>query len=121
MNRILLHNLEIKTLKVIPMLLSLVALLNTILSYFGIEVPLLSYIGGVSILPLIFLYLSSYAFQFCECHRMFLHYVSVTWILNIIDYYWGIPVSDKGMFLIYMTISGVFLFVILYMHLRKQG
>ena len=119
MDRITLHNLEIKTIKVIPMFLALVAVANTTLSYFDIDWPILSYIGGVSILPLIFLYLSSYAFQFCEYHRMFLHYVTLTWILNIIDYYWGIPVSDKNMFLIYMVITGVFLFIVLYMYIRS--
>jgi hypothetical protein len=120
MDRIRLHNLEIKVIKVIPMLLALTALLNTLLSYFYMEVPLLSYIGGVSILPLLFLYLSSYSFNFCEYHRMFLHYVTLTWVLNIIDYYWGIPVSDKNLFLLYMIIAGIFLFVILYLYLKSR-
>lgn len=121
MDRILLHNLEIKTIKVIPMLLALITLLNTLLSYFDIDAPILSYIGGISILPLIFLYLSSYTFEFCEYHRMFLHYVTVNWILNIIDYYYGIPVSNKNMFLIYMIITGIFLFMILYLYLKSRN
>ena len=120
MNKTTLHSLEIKTIKVIPMLLALVALTNTILSYFDIDAPILSYLGGVSILPLIFLYLSSYSFSFCEYHRMFLHYVTLNWILNIIDYYWGIPVSNKNLFLIYMIIAGIFMFVILYLYLKSR-
>ena len=115
-----LHKWVLLTLKVIPMLLAAIALLNTILSYWDIDIPLLSYLGGVSLFPLIFLYLSSYAFKFCACHRMFLHYVSVTWILNIIDYYIGIPVSNKELFLLYMILSGMFLFIILYLHLTKR-
>jgi hypothetical protein len=118
MNRIRLHNLEIKTIKVIQMLLALTALLNTLLSYFGIDLVILSYLGGVSVFSLVFLYLSSYAFEFCECHRMFLHYVSLNWVLNIYDYYIGIPVSDKEMLMIYLVITGVFLFIILYLDLR---
>lgn len=116
MDRILLHSIVIKLLKIIPMLLALTALLNTLLSYFYMEVPLLSYIGGVSILPLLFLYLSSYAFGFCSYHRMFLHYVLVNWILNIYDYYIGIPLSDKDLLMMYLIITGIFLFVILYLH-----
>ena len=119
MDRIRLHNLEIKVIKVIPMLLALTALLNTILSYFYMEVPLLSYIGGVSILPLLFLYLSSYAFGFCSYHRMFLHYVSVNWVLNIYDYYIGIPLSDKELLMIYLIITGIFIFIILYLHQKS--
>ena len=114
-----LYKVEICFLKVIPMLLALTALLNTLLSYFDIDAPLLSYIGGISLLPLLFLYLSSYVFKFCEYHRMFLHYVSVNWILNIIDYYWGIPVSNKNLFLLYMVITGIFLFLILYYHQKE--
>ena len=116
-----LHKYNLYLLKVIPMLLALVHLLNTLLSYFDIDVPLLSYIGGVSILPLLFFYLASYAFRFCEYHRIFLHYITINWILNIIDYYWGIPVSDKELFLIYMVIAGVSLFLVLYLYLKTKN
>ena len=119
MDRILLHSIVLKLLKIIPMLLALTALLNTLLSYFYVEVPLLSYIGGVSILPLLFLYLSSYAFGFCSYHRMFLHYVLINWVLNIYDYYIGIPLSDKELLMLYLIITGVFLFIILYLHQKS--
>lgn len=119
-DRLLLHKILILLIKVIPMILSLLAVLNTVLSYFYIDLPLLSYIGGVSVLSLTFFYISSYVFRFCEYHRMFLHYITLNWILNIIDYYWGIPVSDKGLFLIYMAITGIFLFIILYLYLKRK-
>lgn len=115
-----LHKSMLLLLKVIPMLLAASALLNTMLSYFYIDWPILSYIGGVSIFSLVFLYLASYAFKFCVCHRMFLHYVTLNWVVNIIDYYWGIPVSNKEMFLFYMIMTGVFLFLILYLYLRDK-
>ena len=115
-----LHKTLIYLLKIIPMLLASIAMLNTVLSYWNIDIPLLSYIGGVSLFPLLFLYLASYAFKFCLYHRMFLHYITITWVLNIIDYYYGIPVSNKTMFLVYMFISGIFLFVILYLHLKEK-
>lgn len=118
-----LYKSVIIAIRVIPMLLAAVALLNTMLSYFGIDAPILSYIGGVSLFPLIFLYLSSYAFRFCEYHRMFLHYVSVNWVLNIYDYYIGIPISEKGIFMLYTILTCIFLFLILYYHqkCRKDG
>lgn len=115
------YKLEIMFLKVIPMLLALTALLNTIFSYFDIDTVFLSYIGGVSILPFTFLYLSSYVFRFCGWHRLFLHYVLVNWILNIIDYYIGIPVSDKSLFILYIAITGIFLFLLLYMRQKSKG
>ena len=76
------------------MIYALLSLLNTILSYFNINVDILSYIGSVSLVTLVLLYITSYVFSFCEYHRVFIHYTTITWILNIIDLYIGIPVSN---------------------------
>lgn len=86
--------LLILMLKYIPMLISLVYVLNTALSYFYIDIPVLSNIAGMSILPWIFMYLSSIVFKFCLYHKMFLYYILVTDMINIIDYYINIPVED---------------------------
>lgn len=86
------YKLLILMLKYIPMLISLVYVLNTALSYFYIDIPVLSNLAGMSILPWIFMYLSATVFRFCLYHKMFLHYILVTDIINIIDYYIGIPI-----------------------------
>lgn len=118
----ILHKFVLFILKVIPMLLAEIALLNTALSYWDIDVPLLSYLGGISLFPLIFLYLASYAFKFCKCHRMFLHYVSVTWVMNIYDYYIGIPISNKELIMVALIIFCIFFFLVLYCHQQhKKG
>ena len=71
----MLKKLLILFLKVIPMMLAGLAFINTVLAYFEIYPEWLAYIGGTSVLTLMFLYLASYVFKFCEYHRMFLHYV----------------------------------------------
>lgn len=113
-----LYKPELYLLKVIPMLLALIAFLNTVLSYFDIDLVIWSYIGRVSLLPLIFLYMSSYVFKFCEYHRMFLHYVVVTSVLNVYDYYVGIPISDRELLVLHMIVAGISLFVILYLYVK---
>lgn len=113
-----LYKCEILLLKILPMLIALVHLLNTIFSYFGIDFILFSYIGGMSFLPLVFLYLSSYVFQFCEYHRMFLHYTVITNLINIYDYYIGIPISIRGLFCIHFVVTGGCLFLILYLYVK---
>lgn len=115
-----LYKVELGLLKVIPMILALTALLNSILSYFGIDLYILSYIGGVSIFTMLFLYLSSYVFKFCEYHRMFLHYIVSTWIINITDYYVGIPISDLEYLCLQMIIAGISLFIILYLYVKSH-
>lgn len=114
-----LYKIELYLIKVIPIVISMVYLLSTVLSYFDMDWPVLSYLGGMSILPLLFLYVSSYVFRFCEYHRMFLHYISLNWILDVVDYNYGIPLSNRNLFLLYMIITGIFLFLILYMHQRE--
>lgn len=116
-----LYKLTIFSLKLIPMLLALCALVNTVFSFYGIRFDVLSVFGGVSFLNLIFLYLVSYVFRFCIYHRMFLHYVLVTDILNVIDFYIGIPLSDRALFGAHIAITGIFLFLILYFYYNRNA
>jgi hypothetical protein len=105
-------------LKIIPIVLTIICMLNILLSYYNIDLPFLSYL--MVFILFIFIYLASYAFKFCKYHRLFLHYVTINWLLNIIDYYWGIPVSNKEMLMIYVIIIGIFIFLLLYIHLRDK-
>jgi uncharacterized integral membrane protein len=115
-----LYKIELYLLKVIPITLALIHLLNTILSYFNIDLILFSYLGGVSLLPLIFLYISSYVFKFCEYHRMFLHYIVVNNSITLYDYYIGIPIKDLSLLILHLILAGIFLFIILYCHVRHN-
>ena len=108
------------TLKVIPMLLALSAIVGMSLDFLGRDSSLFSFIGGVSFLPLLFLYVASYVFRFCEYHRMFLHYVVANNFLTYIDYYVGIPVSDKTLFMIHVILIGLFLFLVLYFYRSER-
>lgn len=115
-----LYKVEILLLKIIPMLLAGIHLLNSTLSYFYIDCYILSYIGSVSLIPLSFLYLSSYVFGFCAYHRMFLHYTLCNQMIILYDYYIGIPVEDLRLLVIHLGVAGVFLFVILYLHVKNN-
>lgn len=115
-----LYKIELWFLKVILMLMALNTLSNSILSYFDIDLTIFSYIGGVSLLPLIFFYLSSYVFKFCEYHRMFLHYMLITDCINVYDYHTGFPISDLEYLYLHMIIAGISLFLILYLYLNRK-
>lgn len=115
-----LYKIELYLLKIVPMLLAAIYLVNTVLSFYDIIIPLLSYIGGLSFIPLIFLYISSYVFRFCHYHRMFLHYVTFNNLINIIDYYYVLPVPDWELFVLYVSVTGLTLFVILYLYVKDH-
>lgn len=111
----LLYKIELYLIKIIPPMISLIFILNIVLSYFNIEAEILSMIGGMSLLPWLFLYISSFVFRFCSYHRMFLYYIAVVETLSWIDYKIGIPVGDKTLLVIHLLIVGVFLFLIIYL------
>ena len=116
----LLYKVTVIVLKILPMLLAFITLLNSILSYFNIDLVILSYIGGVSLITILFIYVASYTFKFCEYHRMFLHYIVVTWIINIVDLYIGIPINDLEYLCLQIIVAGVSLFIILYFYLKRK-
>jgi hypothetical protein len=74
----------------------------------GNTIPVLAIIADVSIIPLLFLYISSYVFKFCEWHRVPLHYIATTKIFNLIDY-WFLPhVTNHIILIVYCLIFGLF-------------
>lgn len=115
-----LYKVELYLLKIIPIVLACIHLANTVLSYYGIDIILFSYIGSVSLIPLIFLYISSYVFKFCEYHRMFLHYIVVNNAINIYDYYVGISITAKELLAIHLIIAGICLIIILYLYVKTN-
>ena len=102
-------------LKIIPMLMASCDILNTVLWLLGIDAWWLSYIGGISFLTIAFLYIASYVFQFCEYHRMFLHYIVCNNIISMIDYHYELCIDG----IIYLIIIGIFLFFVLYLHHKE--
>ena len=116
-----LYKLELLFLKVLPIILAVFYFIGTVLSVNeDLEISFISYISSVSLIPLLFMYLSSYVFQFCEYHRMFLHYIAFNMVINAIDWYIGIPIDDKLFIQIYLIITGICLFVILYLYLKSR-
>ena len=114
-----LHKAVLWLVKVIPIVISGIYLANTILSYCGIDLTCFSYI--VQFLFILFLYATSYAFKFCAWHRVFIHYILLVLIINIVDYHIGIPISDKKMFILYIIITTVFMFLALYLHVKEHN
>lgn len=115
-----LYKIQLYLIKVIPMVMAFMCLLNSILSYYDIDLIFLSYIGSTSLLSIAFLYLASYVFKFCRYHRMFIHYIAFNWGINLYDMYIGVPVDDRGMLSIYLIITGIFLFIILYLYVKNS-
>ena len=112
------YKLVLKYLKIIPMLIALCDVLNTISYFLGFDIEAFSFIGGISFLTLAFLYLVSYVFRFCIYHRMFLHYVLINNIIGTLEYTVGIPLDTQTLITGWSIFTGISLFLILYFRKR---
>ena len=110
-----LHKLLLLVLKYIPMVIALCYMLNTML-----YIEPLSNIAGVSLLTWIFLYLASVVFEFCSYHRMFLWYILIDDVLNIVDYYWNIPISTDNLIRIHNILAVITLFIVLILYAKSN-
>lgn len=115
-----LYKVVLLVLKIIPVLLTVFDVVNTTLGFAGVECHWLSYFGGISLFTIVFLLLVSFVFGFCSYHRMFLYYILVTNTLHIIDYEFGLPVSNLNLLRIHIVIFGLFLFLVLYLHQHEK-
>jgi len=114
-----LHRLLVEFLKIIPMIMAGLYLLNTVLSYFYIDLDIISYIAGVGIIPWAFLYLASFAFKFCIYHRLFLYYIAANNSICWADYKYALPISNWNYLVLHFIVAGLFLFTILYLKFKK--
>lgn len=115
-----LYKIELALIKSIPYLISVLYMLNSILSYFGIDTNIISHIGGLSLLVFIFLYVSSFAFKFCIYHRLPLYYILICDIINYYDYYVGIPINNKGLLILHLILIAMFILSLVYFKFKSH-
>ena len=115
-----LYIVELSLLKWLPSLIALVYFTNTLFSLFSIDLPILSYIAGMSLIPIVFIYISSYVFQFCVYHRLPLHYVVVNIIICSFDYYIGIPIHYKFIIILHCFVFLIFIFIMTLLYLISK-
>ena len=114
------YKLLIIVLKFIPMLTALCYMSSTIFNYFGYNIEPLSNFGGMSLLTWLFIYLASIVFNFCTYHRMFLWYIFIDDLFNIIDYYITIPISTDSILMLHNILIGITLFTVLILYVKDN-
>lgn len=108
--------------KYLPYVLSLLYMTNTIFSIFFIDLPILSIIGGMSILPIIYILCTSFLFKYCIYHRLPIYYICLNDCINWLVFKEIIPMSD----IMYIICSLLLIFVtiiittILYLKEKKR-
>lgn len=113
-----LYKLELILLKYLSVTIGLCYLLNTILSYFKIDIILFSFIAGLSVLPTIFILVSSFVFKFCIYYRLPVYYAIICDIINYYDLYIGIPISNRMLFVTNMISAGICIFLMIFFKIK---
>ena len=113
--------LQLKIIKILPMIIAFIYILGTVLNYYDVNTVMLNLLGGMSFLPLVFLYVASFAFRFCEYHRMFLHYIAASDCINWLDYVINIPITNLQYLIMLVVLYGITCFVALFMFIRARG
>ena len=108
--------------KYLPYVISLLYMVNTLLSLFGIDLIIFSMLGGLSLLPIIYFISVSFTFRYCLYHRLPIYYIILNDSINWLDYHIGIPIPD--MYFIAGSIVVMFIFIvvtiILYLKEKKK-
>ena len=112
----MLNKLLLVLIRIIPMLMAACFIADSLGYFYGYNLVIANYIGGSSILTIIFLYIASYRLRFCSYHRVPLHYLVIGNCVGFYDDYVGLPVGDVYYAFIQLTILMVF--VLLYIYLR---
>lgn len=93
--------------KYLPYVISLLYMVNTLLYFYGIDVPILSILAGMSLFPVLYFISVSFTFNYCLYHRLPLYYVIVNDTISWIEYTIGLPITDTT----YLTMSLVLMFL----------
>lgn len=114
-----LYKVFLVILKYIPVFVTLTYILNSILCIINIDIPVLSNIAGMSLSTWVFMYIATFVFRFCIYHRLLLYYILTADLVNITDYYIGLPLEDMGLISLNLSLVGVLIIALLANHVRS--
>ena len=79
-----LYKINILILKILPLILALFYFLWNVLCALGVSIKLFSYLGSLSIIPAIFILISSKTFEFCVTHRIPIYFILTVDLINYV-------------------------------------
>ena len=103
--------------KYLPIIAALACAGNSLTAYFGYNMEALGYL--VTVLIYIGVFLLSYVLRFCFWHRCLIAYIMACEAINTFDYYVGIPISNKGMFVLHVALVGFVIILLVINHAEE--
>lgn len=104
--------------KIIPIIMAISYIIDDILMFYGIDSVFINYFSGISLLSLVYFYLTSFALKFCKYHRIPLHYIIVCNAISFYDFYIGMPVSDVNFLMFQIAVFMIFTLFYIYLKFK---
>lgn len=108
----------IKITKLLPIFIAILFIISIILGSCGIDTISLACIGGISILSLAYLYISSFALEFTKNERLPIHYIAGVTLFDCICA--QIYISESWFYIIHYIWIFVFIGYLVYLKLFKK-
>lgn len=96
--------------KYFPHISAFMYVIYTLLQFAGIDPIILGYLLDYSLIPWLYMYLTSYIFRYCYVHRLPLYYILINEILTITDYYVGIPLNNFSLLLLHLLFIALLIY-----------
>ena len=121
-----LYKVDLFLLKLLPVIMVVSHIIASygaifkVVSGAAIIIQIVSHYLGLVIAPIAFMYISSHVFQFCNYHRMFIHYIAVIELMNVTNWYFQLPITNELYNGIQVTITITFAILALVMYIKKR-
>lgn len=112
------YKLFLAAVKYVPVVTTIIYILNTLLYWMNFDLPVLSNFSGMSIISWLFIYVAAYVFKFCVYHKLLLYFILVNDGVNIYDYYFSIPITAYNVLRLHSILIGLFFLVLLFIHVK---
>ena len=113
------HKLLIFVLKILPAIMAGSYVIEMISIFLGFDTQVLVNFIGMIVAPILFMYLASYVFKFCEYHRIFIHYVLILEILTTVKWYYPVIVTSELVLNISFVLSGLLMLCVVFFNVYK--
>lgn len=114
------HKLLIFVLKILPAIMAGSYVIEMISIFLGFGTQVLVNFIGMIVAPILFMYLASYVFKFCEYHRIFIHYVLILEILTTVKWYYPVIVTSQLVLNISFVLSGLLMLCVVFFNVYKM-
>jgi hypothetical protein len=121
-----LYKIDLFLLKLLPVIMACSYVIAQYAALFNIGsgptlvLQIVTHYLGLTLAPMLFMFISSKVFQFCTYHRMFIYYILTIQLMNVTNWYFKVPISNLLWNSIQDVITIGFFIAAIIMYIKKR-